>query len=165
MRQQMCGRGLAATARRALPGSLAVVLLITVGGCTSDHQARPPRSTASLSAAAGTPDALTGSRWLAEDIGGAGVIDYAQTTLAFPADGRAEGSGGCNQYSGPVSVEGDAIIFGQIASTRKACAPALLDQEQKFFIALAGARSFTLAGSSLILRDAAGRPVAQLSRM
>lgn len=164
MRQQVRGRGLAAIAGWALPGSLAMALLITAGGCSSDHSGSP-HATASPSAPAGTPDALIGSSWRAEDIGGAGVIDYAQTTLVFPADGRAEGSGGCNQYSGPVSVEGDAIIFGHIASTRKACVPALLDQEQKFFIALAGARTFTLAGSSLTLLDAAGRPVAQLSRM
>ena len=165
MRQQMRGCGLAFIPRRALPGSLAAALLIIVGGCASDHGSRSPHPSASPSAPAGSPDALAGSSWLAEDIGGAGVIDMAQTTLAFAADGHAEGSGGCNHYSGPVSVEGDAIIFGHIASTRKACVPALLDQEQKFFIALAGARTFSLAGSSLTLRDAAGRPVAQLSRM
>lgn len=163
MRQQM--RGLASSAGRALPAALAVALLVAAGGCASDHGSRPPRSAASSPAPAATPDALAGSSWRAEDIGGAGVIDFAQTTLVFAADGRAEGSGGCNQYSGPVSVDGDAIIFGHISSTRKACAPALLDQEQKFFIALAGARSFSMAGSSLVLQDAAGRPVAQLRRM
>ena len=123
MRQQMRGRCRALIARRPLLGSLAAALLITVAGCTADHGGRTSPS-APASAPAGIPDALTGSRWLAEDIGGAGVIDMAQTTLVFAADGRAEGSGGCNHYSGPVSVEGDAIIFGHIDSTRKASSTA-----------------------------------------
>jgi putative lipoprotein len=85
---------------------------------------------------------LIGTSWLAEDIGGRGVIDNAQTTITFDAEGRVAGSGGCNRYFGPVTIEGSAISFGDIGATRMACVPALMDQEQKFFGALAATRSY-----------------------
>lgn len=86
--------------------------------------------------------ALIGTSWLAEDIGGRGVIDYAQTTISFDADGRVSGSGGCNRYFGPVTIQENMITFGVLGSTRRACPPALMDQEQKFFNALAASRSY-----------------------
>lgn len=85
---------------------------------------------------------LIGSAWLAEDIGGRGVIDRAQTTMTFDPEGQINGSGGCNRYFGPVSIDGTAISFGSLGATRKACVPALMDQEQKFFGALAMTRSY-----------------------
>jgi putative lipoprotein len=93
-----------------------------------------------LAAAVQSP--LIGTSWLAEDIGGRGVIDNAQTTITFDAEGRVAGSGGCNRYFGPVTIEGSAISFGDIGATRMACVPALMDQEQKFFDALAATRSY-----------------------
>lgn len=162
MTTSMCGRRRCRALRRLLPGALA--MLLVASACTADH-GRRSSSAAPPPEPAGLPDALTEHRWLAEDIGGGGVIDNAQTTLAFSSEGRAEGSGGCNQFSGPVSVDGEAMTFGHIASTRKACVPALLDQEQKFLIALAGTRSYSLDGSTLTLLDASGRPVARLMRM
>jgi putative lipoprotein len=85
---------------------------------------------------------LIGTSWLAEDIGGRGVIDNAQTTITFDGEGRLAGSGGCNRYFGPVTIEGSAISFGDLGATRMACVPALMDQEQKFFDALAATRSY-----------------------
>ncbi len=162
MTTSTCGRRRRAL-RRMLPAAVAALLM--TGACTADHGHQRAATPAPPPEPAGPPGALTEHRWRAEDIGGGGVIDFAQTTLAFSSDGRAEGSGGCNQFSGPVSVDGDAMTFGHIASTRKACVPALLDQEQKFLIALAGTRSYTLDGSTLTLLDASGRPVARLMRM
>jgi putative lipoprotein len=93
-----------------------------------------------LAAAVQSP--LIGTSWLAEDIGGRGVIDNAQTTITFDAEGRVAGSGGCNRYFGPVTIEGSTISFGDLGATRMACVPALMDQEQKFFDALAATRSY-----------------------
>jgi heat shock protein HslJ len=52
------------------------------------------------------------------------------------ADGRAYGNGGCNHWFAPYSLEGDKLSFGKIGSTRKLCAEALMEQEQRFFKAL-----------------------------
>ena len=86
---------------------------------------------------------LSGTSWLAEDIGGRGVIDRAQTTISFEPEGRVAGSGGCNRYFGSVTIKGDAITFSKkLGATMMACAPALMDQERRFFDALAATRSY-----------------------
>lgn len=89
--------------------------------------------------------------WLAEDIGGAGVVDNVASTLQIDASGRASGSGGCNRYNGVVKIDGSAISFGPAATSRKMCPPAIMDQERKFLDALAKAKSFELEDSSLRL--------------
>ncbi len=108
---------------------------------------------------------LIGPAWLAEDIGGRGVIDRAQTTMTFDAEGQVTGSGGCNRYFGPVSIDGTAISFGSLGATRKACVPALMDQEPKFFGALAMARSyrFEQPGDKLVFLDEEGTPLVRFS--
>jgi putative lipoprotein len=86
---------------------------------------------------------LIGTSWLAEDIGGRDVMDRAQTTISFEPEGRVAGSGGCNRYFGAVTIKGDAITFGKkLGATMMACVPALMDQERKFFDALAATRSY-----------------------
>jgi heat shock protein HslJ len=87
---------------------------------------------------------LIGTSWLAEDIGGRGVIDNSQTTITFDGEGRVVGSGGCNRYFGPVTINGAAVTFGKLGSTRMACVPALMDQERKFFDTLAATRTYRL---------------------
>lgn len=100
-------------------------------------------------------------RWLAEDIRGGGVMDRLQSTLEVRPGGRVAGSGGCNRYAGTVQLAGDAMSFGPLVSTRMACPPAAMNQEQKFLGALAAVRSWRVdpARRKLILSDAAGTPI------
>jgi len=107
-----------------------------------------------------------GVTWVAEDIGGGGVIDNARSTIAFATDGTASGSGGCNNFSGRAKVNGDRIEIGPLAATQKACVPALADQEQKFFKVLADTRAFFIdeRKNKLILRDASGTELARFDR-
>lgn len=106
-------------------------------------------------------------KWLAEDILGGGVIDRLQTTLEIAPDGTVFGHGGCNRYRGRVSITGESISFSPLASTKMACTPAAMAQEQKFYRALEQARSFRINARErkLILRDGAGATVARLAAM
>lgn len=108
---------------------------------------------------------LERTSWLAEDIRGRGVIDDAQSTVSFDGDGRVSGSGGCNRFIGSVEIRGESIAFGNLASTRMACAPALMDQEHKFLDALAAARSYRFAnpGHKLVLVGADGALLVRFS--
>lgn len=81
------------------------------------------------------PKELVGT-WLAEDINSAGVIDFLQTTLDLNDDGTYGGMAGCNHFTGTFTVKSFQIAFGPAAATRKLCAPAVMDQEAKFFKAL-----------------------------
>ena len=122
----------------------------------SDRTGILPALAASIAAAAlvlpmasasaqGASTGIDGTAWLVEDIAGRGVIDRAQTTISFDAPGRVSGSTGCNRYTGVATLEGEALRFGQLATTRRACVPALMDQEQKFIRAMQDVRSYVVA--------------------
>lgn len=135
----------------------ATALLVLTAGCAEDS-----RSGKTTSATA--QEIPTDSTWLAEDIGGSGVIDRAQSTITFAANDDVSGSGGCNRYHGQASIAGSSIDFGPFAATMMACPPALMDQERRFFDALAAARSYNFDDPYLIFYDDAGRPLVKFTR-
>lgn len=100
--------------------------------------------------------ALWGTAWRLESLAGAGVLDRAQATLEFRDDGRASGSGSCNRFNGIVTLEGDAIKFAGLVTTRMACADAVMKQEDAYLAALQDAERFESDGQSLAI-FAAGR--------
>lgn len=106
-------------------------------------------------------------KWLAESIRRRGVIDNLQTVLLIGADGRISGSGGCNRISGKAQISGNRISFGPVATTRMACAPAVMDQEAKFLSALNDVRKWRIDDKrgKLLLLDAGGVEVLLLARM
>jgi putative lipoprotein len=110
------------------------------------------------------PERIFDTWWLAEDIGGRGVIDTAQSTLRIGADGRVNGRGACNSYFGTAKVDGSSVSFGDIGATMMACAPALMDQEHKLFEALKKTSSVRLEQGKLFLVDADGRDVIRFAR-
>jgi heat shock protein HslJ len=99
------------------------------------------------------PDApkLPGTAWLLEDLGGSGVIDNAQTTLAFADGGKISGRGACNRYFGTAEIAGDKIKFGKVGSTMMACPEAVMDQETRYFKALNNAERFSIEGPYLLI--------------
>jgi putative lipoprotein len=113
----------------------------------------------------GTPEPGPVGSWLAEDIGGAGVIDDLQTTLTIAADGTVNGHGGCNGFGGTATITGDSLSFGPLAGTMMACAEAIMNQENKFHAALAATASFRVdaAQGKLFLLDANGAELVRLA--
>ncbi len=111
------------------------------------------------------PTGLTGD-WLAEDIGGRGVLDNVQTVLTIAADGSVSGSGGCNRMFGMAEIKDDKISFGPIGSTMMACPEAVMDQEHRFFLSLDEVESWQIdeAQDKLILLDKGGETLLVLSR-
>ena len=105
--------------------------------------------------------------WLAESIRQRGVIDNLQTVIEIGRDGRVSGRGGCNRISGRADISGSRISFGPVASTKMACAPAIMDQEAKFLAALDDVRKWRIdeRRGKLYLLDARGSEVLLLARM
>jgi heat shock protein HslJ/membrane-bound inhibitor of C-type lysozyme len=81
-------------------------------------------------------DLLTGREWVVEDIDKHGIIDASHITLQFSADGQLSGLAGCNRYSTAFELK-EQIDINEPIATRKACAPALMRQEQLFLALLA----------------------------
>ncbi|MEZ5882637.1 MAG: META domain-containing protein [Paracoccaceae bacterium] len=95
-------------------------------------------------------DLLLGGEWVVEDIAGGGMIDAAHVTMAFtPA--RISGQGGCNRYSGGFTLTGEGLSFGPAIATRMACAPALMDQESRFFGLLPQVAGFDIDETGALL--------------
>ncbi len=109
------------------------------------------------SAGAAAMHGLAGTNWVLEDIEGRGVIDNLQSTLAFDADGRVSGNAGCNRFAGGASIAGSAVSFGNLASTRMACAPAIDDQEMRYLDALGRVAGWRTENGLLHLLDASGQ--------
>lgn len=98
---------------------------------------------------------LTGSNWVSPANG-------AQT-LTFEGS-RISGTAGCNRFMGSFTQNGDSIVLGDIASTRKACAPDIMAKEQKWLAMLNKVRQVEISGDQLLLKDANGQVIGKLTR-
>ncbi|MGM0768686.1 MAG: META domain-containing protein [Pseudomonadota bacterium] len=87
---------------------------------------------------------LRGAEWVVEDIGGDGLIDSSRVTIQFLDDERVVGRGSCNRYMGAWDLTGEGLAFDRMASTQMACAPALMDQEQRFLALMAEVNRFRI---------------------
>jgi heat shock protein HslJ len=77
--------------------------------------------------------------------------------LLHPADSRAGGSTGCNDFSGKYELSGDSLRFARFISTLRACVdPELNRQERAFLDALNATRSWRVTGDTLVLLGPAG---------
>ena len=100
---------------------------------------------------------LAGPTWRLVSIEGRPVLAGVQVTAVFGDDSRVTGSGGCNRYTGRVTIEGDKLNTGAVASTRMFCGGAgVMEQEVAYFDALSKAAFFKVAGNELHLGPASG---------
>jgi heat shock protein HslJ len=99
---------------------------------------------------------LYGRTWIAEEVGGQPVSVGLEPSLVVEADGRVSGHAGCNGYFGSVIVVGDAMSFGNLGSTRKACPEPAMSAEGRLLSALDSTRGYELQDGDLVLLDGAG---------
>lgn len=93
---------------------------------------------------------LAGTGWQLITLGQNDVL--GEVTLLFGEDGRVTGTGGCNTFRTTYRVEGDALGFGPVLSTRMACPDAASSQQEiDYFAALEAAAAFDLTAEQLII--------------
>ncbi|MXO60303.1 META domain-containing protein [Altererythrobacter salegens] len=101
---------------------------------------------------------LPGDSYRVEDIDRTGVIDNSNVTVMFGSDGTVSGSTGCNTFTGKYTVDGATLSIGPLAMTRRACIPALGEQETRFVKVLQDVSSWFIdRGGRLVLRTGDGR--------
>jgi heat shock protein HslJ len=135
---------------------LSMMDMPAVNGCC---RMTPPGDAMDLPAPAdnGDPVAVYDRRWMLEDIGGAGVIDNLESPVQFNPIGTVSGHAGCNRFSGSAALGAGTLDVGPLAATRRACAAAVMDQEQRFLDALARAAAWRIGDDGLLrLADADG---------
>ena len=108
------------------------------------------------------PAALQGTPWSASSYnnGKGGVVGLATdstVTALFGSDGTLSGNASVNTYTATYTTDKDKITIGpNIATTKMAGPPALMEQETLYLAALARATTLTLSADTLELRSADG---------
>jgi heat shock protein HslJ len=122
----------------------ALALLLFLAGCTGSGG---PGGTGEK------PASIVGPVWRVEEIAGTAVTGESPITLKLDAGGGASGRGGCNSYGGSYTLAGEALHFSPLASTRMACAAALMDQEQRYFDTLTQVTHYAVADDGALLLE------------
>lgn len=131
-------------------GAAVVVAVLSLSGCAP--------------VSGKVPANLAGTRWLAEDIDGRGVMDDLQSTLEFAAPDSASGNLGCNRFTASFTQSGPGLRFGPVAATRRMCPEAVMDQEGRFSAVLGRTRGALVKAPFLYLLDERGSVLARLVR-
>ena len=76
-------------------------------------------------------------------------------TATFTGD-TVSGSAGCNDYSGPYTLDGTKVKIGPLVTTRKACEQPVMDQETQFLTALQTPATVEQNGGIVTLRVSDG---------
>ncbi|MGB3457288.1 MAG: META domain-containing protein [Litorimonas sp.] len=85
-------------------------------------------------------------------------------TLTFGTGNTVSGSTGCNSFSGSVMQSGNALSFGPLASTRRACQEPRQSAERQFFDLLDRTRGANATLQTLTLLGQQGDVLAVLAR-
>jgi heat shock protein HslJ len=122
--------------------AVSVALLVTLGlaaGCGGDD------------GGGAEPASFVGVPWVVTS--GIDVGAGAAAPSAMFTDETVGGSTGCNRFTGPYTVDGDAMKIGMLASTRMACPPPADGIERAYLAALGRVAGWRLDGSELVLVD------------
>lgn len=78
-----------------------------------------------------------------------------------PVQARLSGHAGCNRISGGFELDGERLVFGPVASTRRACVP---DDgaEERFLKTLSEVRRWRIKSGALLLLGESGAPLLTL---
>lgn len=99
---------------------------------------------------------LLGRGWTVQRLDNQQTLSGARPTLRFTAEGRLEGSAGCNRYHGRYRLTGEGLRIEGLAQTRMACAATVMQQEDEFLEVLAGTRRFWLEGKGQLVLSGPG---------
>lgn len=148
------------------------LLLITLAACAATApapNAAPPAAVAPAPSVAAAPMAAPDPKvlgaWRIEQARSAPLTDRRAARLDFGPDGRLTGNASCNSITASYTLAGDKLKIGRIATTRKACGEALMEQEDRVLTALERAARATVPPHGfLTLQDAEGAVLMRASR-
>ena len=97
------------------------------------------------------PVTLPGSAWQVTSLAGQDPLDDHPITFDFDTEGNIAGDASCNRFGGTCTIEGNTMTVGPLRSTRRACEPEIMQQEQKFLALLGACTTWSLEGDELVL--------------
>lgn len=125
--------------------------------------AAPPAAAATPPAA--VPAATVFTPWRIVQARSEPLLDFRRARLEFLPSGQLVGHTSCNTMSAPYTLTGERLNVGAVVTTRMACGPLLLEQEDRILTALELAATARVRADGLLeLRDAEGRGVLRAVR-
>jgi heat shock protein HslJ len=116
----------------------AAVIAVVAAACNTGGTTTSPSVVPSV--AASGPINLDGTSWRLTDYlspdGTSYTVPAAILPLAEFKGGVMSGNAGCNTFSAPYTIEGDAITLGPAAGTKMACAEPIASVENAYLAAL-----------------------------
>jgi heat shock protein HslJ len=100
--------------------------------------------------------------WRLEKLGERDVVGTVKPPLMFTSDGSLRGETGCNRINGKFEVAGDALKIGRLATTRRACAKPMMEQERQVLDSLQRIARWKIDGNKLVLVDEQGAALMRL---
>lgn len=97
------------------------------------------------------PVKLPGSAWQVTTFAGQTPLADHPITFEFDNEGNIAGDASCNRFGGTCTIDGNTIKIGPLRSTRRACEPEIMQQEQKFLALLSAATAWSMDGDGLVL--------------
>ena len=105
---------------------------------------------------------MTGIEWRPALLGAEEIASDSGLFVIFEVDGSIKGNGGCNNFSGSLQMSEGELSVGELASTRMACPPEIMDREVAFMRALQDTAQFEMGENSLQLIGAGKVLLAEL---
>jgi heat shock protein HslJ len=105
---------------------------------------------------------LEGTAWVLAELPGRSLLAGRAVTLRF-AEGRAQGTDGCNRYGVPFLLKGSKLeVTGPGLATQMACSPEVTQQAAAYMSALTNAQGYRVTEGRLELLGGDGKPLATL---
>ncbi|MBB5021481.1 heat shock protein HslJ [Desulfurispira natronophila] len=113
-----------------------------------------------LSGCGGEPESLLrGVEWQVTHLKGDPLSRGIQMTLQFTEEGLVRGTAGCNTYMGTFRLTGERMLISDLATTKMACDPETMAQEQLFLSLLIDAYRFFVTGDGELELFTASGPI------
>lgn len=127
-----------------------VVALVALGALAATLAGGAGEDSANGSVPVDDVGQLAGS-WLVVNDASAPAVTIGTVRLAFSDEGRVTAQTGCNGVRGQASVDDSVLVTGPLMSTRMACEPPLMEQEQWITQMLEGRPRLERSGPYLYL--------------
>lgn len=136
---------------RRRPFGVALALMLAAGAVSacggSDDDPTPGRS----DQAGGMIERLGDRTWILDRAGSTPTIGGDSAVTLSVESGRMSGQAPCNTYNVEITLDGDRVELGPIATTRQACEPATNEAETTFLEALTQLDTIAVEGDRLTL--------------
>lgn len=142
------------------------LLLITVIFCISacNNDSADIKEDSSAAEVKHSVADIYSATWIAEKIDGNQIDEKHSANIRFDKDGHVSGTTGCNRFAGMAEIAGDKLKFGQLATTRRACVPGLMEQEGKILKAIEDTEKYSIDKDLLLtLKDSENKDLMVLS--